>query len=143
MKENNGRVFELQKGDLVVTDRANGLRQRIIFVLSKLADIIVRISPSKFPMEDEQGEAMVVIDWLKGLQASAGAICSRSVWITYAHKRIKLRLIAFRLSQEQQQKAERRTKRKARKNHETRAAKHGVFLGMGPGSHHIATRALE
>ena len=62
-------VFELQKGDLVVTDRANGLRQRIVFVLSKLADIIVRISPSKFPMEDEQGEALVVIDWLKGLQA--------------------------------------------------------------------------
>ena len=59
-------VFELQKGDLVVTDRANGLRQRIVFVLSKLADIIVRISPSKFPMEDEQGEAIVVIDWLKG-----------------------------------------------------------------------------
>jgi len=41
---------------------------------------------------------------------------SRPVWITYAHKRIKLRLIAFRLSEEQQQKAERRTKRKASKN---------------------------
>ena len=120
-------VFELQKGDLVVTDRANGLRQRIVFVLSKLADSIVRISPSKFPMEDEQGEAIVVIDWLKGLQASAGAICSRSVWITYAHKRIKLRLIAFRLSQQQQQKAERRTKRKARKNQQ-KVQPHTVYF---------------
>jgi len=109
-------VFDLQKGDLVVTDRANGLRKRIVFVLSKLADIIVRISPSKFPMEDEQGKVIVLIDWLNGLQASAGAIRSRSVWITYAHKRIKLRLVAFRLSEEQQQKAERRTKRKASKN---------------------------
>jgi len=36
--------------------------------------------------------------------------------MTYLHKRIKLRLIAFRLSQEQQEKAERRTKRKASKN---------------------------
>jgi hypothetical protein len=109
-------LFDLQQGDLVVTDRANGLRKRIAFVLSKLADIVVRISPSKFPMEDEQGASIAVLEWLKGLQAPAGQICSRPVWITYAHKRIKLRLIAFRLSQEQQQKAERRTKRKASKN---------------------------
>jgi hypothetical protein len=109
-------VFDLQPGDLVVTDRANGLRTRIAFVLSKLADIIVRISPSKFPMEDEQGTSIAVLDWLKGLQASAGQICSRPVWITVAHKRIKLRLIAFRLSEQQQEKAERRTKRKAKKN---------------------------
>ena len=49
MRVSNGHVFDLQKGDLVVTDRANGLRKRIVFVLSKLADIVVRISPSKFP----------------------------------------------------------------------------------------------
>jgi hypothetical protein len=109
-------VFDLHKGDLVVTDRANGLRTRIAFVLSKMADIIVRISPSKFPMEDEQGASIAVGDWLKGLQASAGQICSRPVWITCVHKRIQLRLIALRLSQEQQEKAERRTKRKASKN---------------------------
>jgi len=109
-------IFDLQKGDLVVTDRANGLRKRVVFVLSKLADIVVRISPSKFPMEDEQGAPFRLIDWLKGLHASAGTIGSRAVWITYAHKRVKLRLIAFRLSEQQQQKAERRTKRKASKN---------------------------
>jgi hypothetical protein len=109
-------IFDLQPGDLVVTDRANGLRTRIAFVLSKLADIIVRISPSKFPMEDEQGIPIVVVDWLKGLQAPAGHVESRLVWITYLQKRIKLRLIAFRLSEQQQEKAERRTKRKAKKN---------------------------
>jgi hypothetical protein len=109
-------VFDLQKGDLVVTDRANGLRKRIAFVLSKCADIIVRISPSKFPMEDEQGASISVIDWLKGLHAPDGGIFSRAVWITYLHKRMKLRLIVFRLSQEKQEKAERRTKRKASKN---------------------------
>jgi Transposase DDE domain len=108
-------VFDLHKGDLVVTDRANGLRTRIAFVLSKMADIIVRISPSKFPMEDEQGASIVMLDWLKGLQASAGQIYSRPIWITCAHQRIKLRLIALRLSQEQQEKAQRRTKRKSSK----------------------------
>src|SRR2546425_11487412 len=51
-----------------------------------------------------------------GLHAPDGGISSRTVWMTYLHKRIKLRLLAFRLSQEKQEKAERRTKRKASKN---------------------------
>jgi hypothetical protein len=64
-------VFDLQQGDLVVTDRANGLRKRIAFVRSKLADIVVRISPSTFSMEDEQGAPIAVLEWLKGLQGTA------------------------------------------------------------------------
>jgi hypothetical protein len=68
-----------------------------------------------FPMDDEQGHKITVIDWLKGLHAPDGAIFSRIVWITVAHQRIPLRLVALRLSCEQQQKAERRTKRKASK----------------------------
>jgi Transposase DDE domain len=93
-----------------------GGQTRIVFVLSKMAHIIVRISPSKFPMEDEQGASIALLDWLKGLQASAGQICSRPIWISWNHQRFKLRLIVLRLSQDQQEKAERRTKRKASKN---------------------------
>ena len=63
MRESNGRVFDLQQGDLVVTDRATGWRKRIAFVLSKLADISVGISPSKFAMQEEQGKAIAVKDW--------------------------------------------------------------------------------
>jgi len=87
-------VFDMQPGDLVVTDRANGLRERVGFVLSRCAHIIVRITPRMFPMEDEQGAKIVVLDWLKGLHAPDGAIFSRSVWITYARQRIPLRLVA-------------------------------------------------
>jgi hypothetical protein len=109
-------VFDLQPGDLVVTDRANGLRERIGFVVSKCAHIIVRITPRMFPMEDEQGNKIVVLDWLKGLHAPDGAIFSRSVWITCARQRIGLRLVALRLTEDQQDKAERRAKNKASKN---------------------------
>ncbi len=56
-------LFDLQPGDLVVTDRANGLRKRIAFVLSKGADIVVRISPSTFPMQDEHGAPISVVEW--------------------------------------------------------------------------------
>jgi DDE family transposase len=116
-------LFELQKGDVVVTDRANGLRSRVVFVLSQMADIIVRISPSRFPMHDEHGVAIGVWEWLRGLPASAGQICSRAVWISCAGQHIQLRLLALRLSQEQQDKAQRRLKRKASKQqHQLRAS---------------------
>lgn len=109
-------VFDLKKGDLVVTDRANGLRERVAFVIGKCAHIIVRITPRMFPMEDEPGNKIVVLDWLKGLHAPDGAVFSRSVWISFARKRFHLRLVALRLSRDQQDKAERRTKNKAAKN---------------------------
>src|SRR5712692_3645456 len=59
-------VFDLHPGDLVVTDRANGLRTRIVFVLSKMAEIVVRISPSRFPMETEHGKPIMVLEWRVG-----------------------------------------------------------------------------
>src|SRR6266852_8966531 len=72
-------VFELQAGDLVITDRANGLRPRIAFVLSKGADLLVRFTPHNLPLEDEQGRAIAVVKWLKGRHAPAGRVLSRRV----------------------------------------------------------------
>src|SRR5262249_31951216 len=86
------------------------------FVVGKCAHIIVRITPRMFPMQDEQGNKIDVLAWLKGLHAPDGAVLSRSVWITFARKPIHLRLVALRLNQEQQNKAERRTKSKASKD---------------------------
>jgi hypothetical protein len=88
----------------------------VAFVLSKCAHIVVRISPHLFPIQDEQGHKIVLLDWLKGLHAPDGAICSRAVWIVWNRERIPLRLVALRLSAEQQEKAQRRTKRKASKH---------------------------
>jgi hypothetical protein len=111
-------VFDLQAGDLVVTDRANGLRERIFFVLKKCAHIIVRIAPRLFPMEDEQGHKIDLLAWLSSLHAKAGEIISRTVWITWNRQRVPLRLIVLRLSQKQQEKAERRLKRRGQKKQE-------------------------
>ncbi len=106
-------VFELQAGDLVITDRANGLRARIGFVLSKGADLVVRFTPHNLPLQDEQGRAIAVVKWLKGCHAPAGRVCSRQVWVTHQGQRIALRWIALRLSQEQREAAQRRKKRTA------------------------------
>ncbi len=56
-------VFELQAGDVVVTDRANGLRARIGFVHQQQADVVVRFTPHNLPLEDEQGRAIAVVKW--------------------------------------------------------------------------------
>jgi hypothetical protein len=56
-------VFDLQAGDLVVTDRANGLRQRINYVHQRQADLVVRFSPHNLPLEDEHGRAIEVVKW--------------------------------------------------------------------------------
>jgi len=56
-----------------------------------------------------------VVGWLKGRRAKAGQVCSREVWVNHKGKRVSARCIGLRLSQEQRQKAERRTKRAASK----------------------------
>ena len=56
-------VFDLQEGDLVVTDRANGLRERIAFVLKRHADLLVRFSPRNLPLQEEDGRALDVVRW--------------------------------------------------------------------------------
>jgi hypothetical protein len=108
-------VFELQAGDLVVTDRANGLRERIAFVHKRGADLVVRFTPHNLPLEDEQGKALSVVRWLKGRHAPAGRVCSWPVWIKHGGQRIALRWIALRLSEQQRQAAQRRKKRSAGK----------------------------
>ena len=106
-------VFELQAGDLVITDRANGLRARIVYVLRQAADLVVRFTPHNLPLEDEQGKAIAVVKWLKGRHAPAGRVVSRRVWISYQGSRIGLRWVALRLSQQQRKAAQRRKKRTA------------------------------
>lgn len=109
-------LFDLQAGDLVVTDRANGLRQRVAFVLQQQADLLVRFTPRNFPLEEEDGRRLEVIRWLKGRAAPAGRVLSRTVWMKLHGERTALRWVAIRLSPEQQAASQRRKKRRASKN---------------------------
>ena len=108
-------VFDLQAGDLVVTDRANSVRERVVFVLKRAADLIVRLNPKQMPLEEEEGRSIDVLRWLKGQHAPGGRVCRRLVWISYQGQRYLLRLIALRLTPEQRERAQRRKKRLASK----------------------------
>lgn len=109
-------LFELQEGDLVITDRANGYRERIAFVRERLAHVVVRFSPATLPLHNAQGQRIGLVKWLKGRHAPAGRICSLPVWIEQQEgKPLPLRVVALRLTEAQRQQAQRRTKRKASK----------------------------
>jgi hypothetical protein len=107
-------VFDLQEGDLVITDRANGYRERIAYACKRLAHLLVRFNPSTLPLQEAAGQAIDLLSWLKARRAPAGRICSLKVWITGQDgQRIPLRVVALRLSPEQREKAQRRKKQRA------------------------------
>ncbi len=56
-------LFELQEGDLVITDRANGYRERIAFVTERLAHVVVRFSPATLPLHNAQGQRIELVKW--------------------------------------------------------------------------------
>ncbi len=56
-------LFDLQAGDLVDTDRANGLRAHMAFVQKPQADLMVRFTPHHLPLEDEQGKTIELVKW--------------------------------------------------------------------------------
>jgi hypothetical protein len=99
----------------VITDRANGLRQRIVFVLRQAADVVVRFTPHNLPLQEASGKALDVVRWLKGCHAPAGRVVSREVWISYQGQQFAVRCIGLRLSEEQRKAAQRRKQRTASK----------------------------
>ncbi|MBV9229580.1 MAG: transposase [Chloroflexi bacterium] len=107
-------VFELQEGDLVISDSANGYRERIAYACKRLAHLLVRFVPSTLPLEDAAGQAIDLLRWLKARHAPAGRICGLDAWITCRDgQRIPVRVVALRLSAEQREKAQRRKKQRS------------------------------
>ena len=109
----NWNRFGVQAGDLLISDRINGYQERIVWVVQQLAHLLVRCSPFALPLFERDGKRIEVVNWLKSRHAPAGRVLSRAVWVQSEQVWIPVRLIALRLTREQQQKAERRVHRKA------------------------------
>lgn len=109
-------LFDVQAGDLLVSDSANGYRDRLVHVLGQQADLLVRFSVQSLPLQDGQGRALDLIRWLKGRHAPAGRVCEREVTIEYEGQKYPLRCVAKRLTAEQMQAAQRRKRQQARRD---------------------------
>lgn len=110
-------LFDIQPGDLIISDNANGYRERLFHVLKAKADLLVRFSVNTLPLHDEQGHLLDLLRWLKGRHAPAGRIVERTAFIEQDGQRQQVRCVALRLTAEQTQQAQRRKRGKARRAH--------------------------
>jgi hypothetical protein len=109
-------LFDVQEGDLVVSDSANGYQDRLLFILERKADALVRFWPATLPLWDDEGKRIDLVRWLKGRHAPAGRVCERRVWLSGEEGKREVRVVALRLTDAQTQAARKRKRKKAGQN---------------------------
>jgi IS4 transposase len=110
----NGNRFDLQEGDVVISDSINGYQQHIAYARDRKAHVVVRFSPNTLPLFDEEGHRIDVVRWLKGQHAPAGRRCRRQVWLHLPDgRKLQLRLLALRLTPQQTRSSQKRNSAKA------------------------------
>lgn len=109
------RRLPVQKGDLVLADRAYNDRQAIAAVRQAGADVIVRYNSGSLPLEDEQEHPWEPLPALRSLKV--GELMEYPVRLRVGKGQgqvISARLCALRKTPEAAAKAERKAKYKAR-----------------------------
>jgi hypothetical protein len=104
--------FDLQQGDLLIGDAGYGYRTNLAYAHAKRADVLVRIHPSTFPLQDHDGRRFDVLAWLT---RSQGSLAEWSGWCCFRGQLIAVRLIASKLPPDKVAAAQQRKKRKAQK----------------------------
>lgn len=108
-------LFQVQAGDLLISDRANGYAERLRFIQQQQAEAIVRFTPSTLPLFEADGRRIDVVRWLKGCHAPAGRSMSRQVWLHTETGPLEVRVVALRLNAAQSEAAQRKAKKQASK----------------------------
>ncbi len=108
-------LFAVQPGDLLISDRANGYAERLLFIHQQGAEAIVRFTPATLPLFESDGTRLDLVRWLKGRHAPAGRTVSRQVWLHTSQGPLCVRVVALRLSEAQAEAARRKALKKASK----------------------------
>lgn len=104
----------VEKGDIVLCDRAYSQRGSVAQVLAQGADVIVRLNVGTFPLLDRTGQPVNLGSLVEKLKV--GKIGEWSVWFEHAGQRYPLRLCGLRKSEVAAQRARRKAEKKARKH---------------------------
>jgi hypothetical protein len=84
-------------GQIVLADRGYCHRAGAAHVLSSGAELVLRLHPKAFPLEDAGGAPLDLCAWTG--KFSTGRTYERTAWFRHKQKRYKLRLCAIRKSQ--------------------------------------------
>ena len=112
--------FAFKPGELCIADRAYAVAKSLGWILAQGAWVLVRAGWSRLSYENENGQRFDVVQWLRGTHLERlGAPAEVTVWITCPEGRYALRLLAQAISEEATEKARRKARADAAKNHNT------------------------
>jgi len=104
--------FELQAGDIAVGDSGYGYRKQLACARARLADVVLRICLTTFPLEQEDGQVFDAAGWVLKQHAQ---VAEWQGWCRLEGKRYKVRVIASKLPADKVAAVRKRKKRKAQK----------------------------
>lgn len=142
------RNFVWRAGMLVIVDRGYSNGPGILWVVDCGADVLVRVNRGALPVYDEDGLAIDVIEWCKGLQGHRAT--ERAVTVAAGAGRNRReqagRLIGFRLPDDEARDARDRVRREEGPSVTTEqleAAGYVVLFTTAPASRLSAHRCVE
>lgn len=103
--------YHMQPGDIVVADNGYGYRRSVAVLRSQEADGVLRITPSSFPVQDEHGQRLDLIAWLRSADAS---VQSLSCWCEWEGQPYAVRVVAMALTPEAAARVRREKRERAR-----------------------------
>jgi hypothetical protein len=102
--------YTWQAGDVLVADHGYGYRRSVAVAVQQQADVIMRIHPATFPLENTAGTPFNVLRWLRH---RGGLAREWQGWCQWQGRRYAVRLVAAKLDPAAAQRARRRRRRKA------------------------------
>jgi hypothetical protein len=109
--------WEVREGDIFLVDRGYAHRRGIGHVVSHYGRVVVRVNVQNVPLEDEAGNPIDVVAWLRRAEKDGPA--EREVWVVTPQGRFPMRLVAAPLAEEAANAARRRIRANARKKGHT------------------------
>jgi hypothetical protein len=116
--------YHLQPNDIVVADNGYGYRRSVAVADRQQAYVVLHITPDTFPVEEEAGRPLAVLDWLR---TTGSAIRSQPCWCWWEGQRFPVRLVALELSATAAQRA-RQNKREQARSRGKRVSEQTLFL---------------
>jgi len=119
--------FELEVGDIVVSDGGYGYRSSVAAVKKKQADGVFRIHPDTFPLEDKFGQPLDLWPLLR--KTKGPRLWERQAYCLHNKQRYPVRIIACKLPPEQAGLARKRAEKRAQKKGRPVSLKSLVLAG--------------
>lgn len=109
-------TFDFSPQDIVVADAGFGTVKNYVFALEQGTDVILRITPKRFPLFDSQGMRLDLFAMLKEAEKKKQPILEVFGFCKEGTRWHLVRVLAQRLPKEKAKQAQQRKRKKAQKN---------------------------